>query len=234
MEDIMQSFNGCFALFSCLMPSSGYEDVMIGAKRLRIKKQVSPLEYAGQFQMSCKSYCSDLCLFRIWTQLHHCASCRYISTNPMNRGCLKMAQTKLTQTKLNPKNFVLQIAEGGYSFVFLVEEVVAGLPVEGAEFALKRVCLLFSVLTPQTSCTALICPHICLGPSLVYTETLKSPLLTGFCSNRGSSRASREGDKSHATATAPQYHAFAGALPSHGTNGRRSRRDNILHAVPAL
>ncbi len=37
----MQSFNGCFALFSCLIPSSGYEDVMVGAKRLRIKKQVS-------------------------------------------------------------------------------------------------------------------------------------------------------------------------------------------------
>lgn len=37
----MQSFNGCFALFSCLIPSSGYEDVMVGAKRLRIKKQVT-------------------------------------------------------------------------------------------------------------------------------------------------------------------------------------------------
>ena len=37
----------------------------------------------------------------------------------------------------------MQIAEGGYSFVFLVEEVLAGIPVEGAEFALKRVsCLL--------------------------------------------------------------------------------------------
>ena len=33
----------------------------------------------------------------------------------------------------------MQLAEGGYSFVFLVEEVQAGLPVEGAEFALKRV-----------------------------------------------------------------------------------------------
>ena len=60
-------FNGCFALFSCLIPSSGYEDVIIGAKRLRIKKQVSPLEYAGRFQMSCKSYCPDLCSFRRWT-----------------------------------------------------------------------------------------------------------------------------------------------------------------------
>ena len=39
----MQSFNGCFALFSCLIPASGYEEVMVGAKRLRIKKQVSLL-----------------------------------------------------------------------------------------------------------------------------------------------------------------------------------------------
>ena len=81
MEDIMQSFNGCFALFSCLIPSSGYEDVMIGAKRLRIKKQVSPLEYAGLIEMNCKSYCSDLYLFCRWSQLYHCASCRYISAN---------------------------------------------------------------------------------------------------------------------------------------------------------
>ena len=70
----------------------------------------------------------------------------------------------MAQTGLTSKHFVLQIAEGGYSFVFLVEEVVAGLPVEGAEFALKRVCLLFSVLTPQTLCIALICPQIYFGP----------------------------------------------------------------------
>lgn len=34
---------------------------------------------------------------------------------------------------------MLQIAEGGYSFVFLVEEMHAGVPVEGSEYALKRV-----------------------------------------------------------------------------------------------
>ncbi len=41
---------------------------------------------------------------------------------------------------------MIQIAEGGYSFVFLVEEVQAGVLLEGAEFALKRVCCLLLLI----------------------------------------------------------------------------------------
>ena len=52
----------------------------------------------------------------------------------------------------------IQIAEGGYSFVFLVEEVLAGVPVEGADFALKRVgCILLLILALDTHCL-LACP----------------------------------------------------------------------------
>ena len=47
---------------------------------------------------------------------------------------------------------MLQIAEGGYSFVFLVEEVHAGVPVEGSEYALKRVCASY-IFSERIQCT---------------------------------------------------------------------------------
>ena len=91
----------------------------------------------------------------------------------------------MAQSHMTSKRFVLQIAEGGYSFVFLVEEVVAGLPVEGAEFALKRVCLLFSVLTPQMSCTAFICSQIYLGPKPSTYRDLEGPSSHRFLQQQG-------------------------------------------------
>ena len=58
---------------------------------------------------------------------------------PINLGSSATRLPALSSDWLQDDLHVIQIAEGGYSFVFLVEEVLAGVPLEGAEYALKRV-----------------------------------------------------------------------------------------------
>ena len=89
----------------------------------------------------------------------------------------------------------MQLAEGGYSFVFLVEEVQAGLPVEGAEFALKRVMKRLKIALMQIFFLLFYFPSAVSGRLLFSPcssrRTVSSAHFTGVGSKWGGSRYGR-------------------------------------------